>query len=85
MVLESVATSNNASDKDQTPSNPITDPINRIQEFQDKWSRAFTPDMPWQEFTDKCSSFAKDVVDMGNIALNKHNAHGPHRPNRPSA
>ncbi len=50
MVLESVATSNNASDKDQTPSNPITDPINRIQEFQDKWSQIFTPDMPWQEY-----------------------------------
>jgi hypothetical protein len=82
VVLESVANSNDASDKDQ---NPSTDPINRIQEFQDKWSQAFTSDMPWQEFTDNCSSFAKDVVDMGNVTLSKHKAHGPRRPNRPSA
>ena len=68
------------------PSNSTPGNNNPLQAFPDKWSGIFTDPGNWPNFSEKCTVFAKDVIETSaKVLTDKKQNHALHRPNRPSA
>jgi hypothetical protein len=66
--------------------NPESDVVESIPEFQARWSASLSTNSTWVDFSDKMDQFAIDVVNTCNVHYRSpKNRPGPRRPNRPSA
>lgn len=68
----------------QTFPSSATEP-NSFHEFNNKWSSTFSSNSNWQEFSDKCYQFAKEVILECDKNFQNRKRAAPRQPGRPSA